>query len=280
MKLKLACADFTFPLLPHRDALRLISMLGVEGVDIGLFHGRSHVRPEQVFENVEQAARQLAEQVRPLGLEIADIYLQPGANFAMLAANHPDDAERKRAREAFRRGLDYVAACGANHMTGLPGVRWDGEATKDSMSRCVDELAWRVEQAKAAGVVYAVEPHLGSIIPTPQLAAELVGATPGLTLTLDYGHFTYQGIADAAIETLIPMASHFHARGARPTRLQAPLKENTIDYAAVLRAMERVGYSGWIGLEYVWVDWEHCNEVDNVSETILLRDHLQRGSAA
>ena len=75
-----------------------------------------------------------------------------------------------------------------------------------------------------------------------------------------------------------PLASHFHARAARPTRLQAPLKENTIDYAAILRSMGQSGYSGWIGLEYVWVDWEHCNEVDNLSETILLRDHLRAGA--
>ena len=40
MKLKLACADFTFPLLPHRSALELISLLEFDGVDIGLFEGR------------------------------------------------------------------------------------------------------------------------------------------------------------------------------------------------------------------------------------------------
>ena len=27
-----------------------------------------------------------------------------------------------------------------------------------------------------------------------------------------------------------------------------------------------------MGIEYVWIDWEHCNEVDNLSETILFRD--------
>ncbi len=34
---RLACADFTFPLLPHDKSLDLIAMLGFEGVDIGLF---------------------------------------------------------------------------------------------------------------------------------------------------------------------------------------------------------------------------------------------------
>ena len=35
------------------------------------------------------------------------------------------------------------------------------------------------------------------------------------------------------------------------------------------------GYRGYLGIEYVWIDWEHCNEVDNLSETIRLRDFLR-----
>ena len=54
-----------------------------------------------------------------------------------------------------------------------------------------------------------------------------------------------------------------------------------IDYGRVLDVMRQVGYAGYVGVEYVWIDWEHCNEVDNVSETILMRDFLRKhGSAA
>ena len=67
-------------------------------------------------------------------------------------------------------------------------------------------------------------------------------------------------------------ASHFHARGACRGRLQASFKENTIDFKRVLQAMKRAQYTGFVGVEYVWIDWERCNEVDNLSETILLRD--------
>ena len=81
---------------------------------------------------------------------------------------------------------------------------------------------------------------------------------------------------DSEIEPLIPLASHFHARCAREGRLQASFQENTIDYARVLDVMRNVGYSGYVGVEYVWIDWEHCNEVDNLSETILLRDFIRR----
>ncbi len=53
-----------------------------------------------------------------------------------------------------------------------------------------------------------------------------------------------------------------------------------IDYGRVLDVMRRTGYSGYVGVEYVWIDWEHCNEVDNLSETILLRDFLRRHGSA
>jgi hypothetical protein len=44
--------------------------------------------------------------------------------------------------------------------------------------------------------------------------------------------------------------------------------------------MERIGYAGYLGIEYVWTEWEHCNEVDNLSETILFRDFLRSRKAA
>jgi hypothetical protein len=53
-----------------------------------------------------------------------------------------------------------------------------------------------------------------------------------------------------------------------------PLKHNTTDFADLVKKLMSQAYSGWYAVEYVWIDWEHCNEVDNLSETILLRDLL------
>lgn len=274
MKRPLACADFTFPLLPHQDVFKLIAMLGFEGVDVGLFEGRSHLQPSHVLGNMPAAANALAAQVRDAGLAFADLFYQT-SDFPDRAANHPDPAERAKGRDLFLRMLEFTLRCNAPHMTGLPGVDWEGEPRETALKRSAEELTWRAEQAKQVGIVYAVEAHLGSIVPTPAGAQQLAALAPGLTLTLDYTHFTYQGIGDAECEALMPYATHFHARGARPGRLQAPLKENSIDYRRVLAAMDRANYRGYVGVEYVWIDWEHCNEVDNLSEAILLRDHLR-----
>lgn len=55
MELKLSCADFAWPLLPHERVLDHIRGLEIEAVDLGLFAGRSHLRPEVVRQDVPGA---------------------------------------------------------------------------------------------------------------------------------------------------------------------------------------------------------------------------------
>src|SRR6266566_7933682 len=275
MKLKLACADFAFPLLPHDSALDLISTLEFDGVDIGLFEGRSHLWPSRVFGATASAGARLGRKLADRGLRCADVFLQTDPSFTTYAINHPEPARRRHARDWFLKTLDYAAACGAKHVTTLPGVCFAGEKPANSWKRCCAELAWRVERAKQHRVIFSIEAHVGSIVPNPKEALRLVRGVPGLTVTLDYTHFTRCGMPDSAVEPLVAHASHFHARGARKGRLQASFEPHTIDYARVLRAMQKVNYRGYVGVEYVWIDWEHCNEVDNLSETIRLRDFLR-----
>lgn len=270
--MKLATADFSFPLLAHDKVLDLVALLEFDGVDIGLFEGRSHLWPSREFKNASASGKRLGRKLADRGLQAADVFLQMNADFTPMAINHPEAARRQQARNWFLKTLDYANGCGARHVTTLPGVHFNN----DSWPRACEELVWRVAQARQYRLAFGVEAHIGSLAPTPRDAARLIKSVPGLTLTLDYTHFTRNGLPDSAIEPLVKHASHFHCRGARQGRLQASFKENTIDYARVLRQMRRVGYRGYIGIEYVWVDWEHCNEVDNISETIQYRDFFRR----
>jgi sugar phosphate isomerase/epimerase len=251
-------------------------MLGFAGVDIGLFEERSHLWPSHEFNNVGASARQLKKKLVDRGLAAADIFLQMAEDFTPYAINHPEPARRQQARDWFLRTLDYARECACHHVTTLPGVHFENEPYQASLDRSVDELAWRVEQAEENDIVFGVEAHVGSIVPDPESAGQLVERVPGLTLTLDYTHFTRLGMPDAAIEPLVKYASHFHVRGAREGRLQESFARNQIDYQRVYDVMQASGYSGWIGIEYVWIDWEHCNECDNLSETILFRDFFRQ----
>jgi len=274
MKLRLACSDYTFPLLPHDHVFPLVAALGFDGIDVGLFQDRSHLQPSDVLPHLARSADALTAKVRDQGLELADVFMQ-ASTFQDRAANHPDAAERARGRDFFQRMLEFALRCNAHHLTGLPGVDWDGVPHETSLKRAAEELTERAALAKQVGVVYSVEAHMGSIVPTPEGAKALIELSPGLTLTLDYTHFIRQGFSDAECEALIPYAGHYHARGAANGRIQASMATNTIDFKRALAALEAAGYHGYMGVEYVWTEWERCNEVDNLSETVLLRDHLR-----
>src|SRR3989449_4285441 len=105
MELKLACADFTFPLLPHDRSLDLIAMLKFEGVDIGLFEGRSHLWPSREFKAPARSGARLRRKLAERGLRCADVFLQMAPNFVPYAINHPEAARRRRARDWFVKTL-------------------------------------------------------------------------------------------------------------------------------------------------------------------------------
>jgi sugar phosphate isomerase/epimerase len=277
LALNLACADFSFPELEHGESLDLIRRLGFRGVDIGLFPKRSHFQPSDYAADVRRGAATLTRRLQNSGLEIADIFLQSGADLREHAENHPGKFERQKSRELFLRTLEFASHCDAKHITSLPGIHWEGESIEDSFKRSVNELAWRAELAQSAGIVYSVEPHLWSIVPTPEAAMRLVDAAPELTLTLDYGHFVCQGIANERIQPLAAYASHYHARSACPGFLQSTLTHNTIDFRSMIDSITRIEYPGWIGVEYVCMPGVAViSEVDNVLETTRLRSLLTK----
>jgi sugar phosphate isomerase/epimerase len=270
----LACADYTFPLLRHDDALSLISLLGLSSVDIGFMGDRSHVRPEVALIDPARSAADLAERVGRHGLTVSDVFLIPWTDFETCAPNHPEEAERVRARAMFEQTLKFAHELSAPGVTMLPGIRWPDEDLTTSLRRAADELTWRASLAGDVGLRLSVEPHIGSVIETPEHAAELATLATGVTLTLDPSHFVWAGHGQASWQDLVSVTGHVHLRGADRGRVQAPMAANAIDFRALVEGLKDHGYDAALTLEYVYTDWERCNECDNVSETVQLRDEL------
>jgi sugar phosphate isomerase/epimerase len=275
MELKLAVADYSFPLLEWEQSLNLAHEIGMEGVDIGLFAAGSHLQPDKILEDPDTSAAGIAATLRAHGLQPADVFGIPGMGFDQNAPNDPDENSRRKSAEYFYRILEFTVQCGASHLTLLPGIHFPQEQEDDSLKRAAEELEWRAQVAKRAGVKFSIEAHLGSIVPTPKEALQLLELAPTLTLTLDPSHFIRQGISDETVIALVSRTSHMHVRCAREGQLQAPLRDNAIDFKKYLHSLNRNEYSGWMTVEYTWIEWERCNEVDIVSETILLRNLLR-----
>ncbi len=271
--LEFSCADYTFPLLSRVQTLRLLRLLDFNWVDIGLFERNSRFLPSELMASSADFTRNVITDMQSTEIRVADVFLQIGIEPSDLSTNDPNPKVRARNREVFFRSLNFCHDIGCTHMTGLPGVN-HGVAEQD-YAIAVEEAAWRLGQCKQAGILYSIEPHIGSLCGNIAAVHEMLADVRDLTLTLDYGHFICLGESSAAIQSLLPHASHVHARAGARGRLQTNLADNTIDFEGMISRLCANDYSGKIALEYVWMDWQGCNRSDNISETVLLRQRLR-----
>jgi len=270
--IEFSCSDFSFPLLSHEKALELISLMDFKQVDIGLFKDISHIQPKDQLDFPAKKGEALRKLTSDKNLKVSDVFMQSSKDFSEYAINHPNPSVRAGEREMFLRAMEYTVSAGCIHFTGLPGVLFDNDSSKI----CIDELSWRVEQAKQFNVIYAVEPHYGSIMEIPEKALELLNDVPGLRITLDHSHYTAQGVNMECLRPMIRYASHMHARSAAKGEMQTTFSRCETDFTTISKDIKEMGYSGTICLEYCYLDWENCNRTDNVSETIILRRHLAK----
>jgi sugar phosphate isomerase/epimerase len=261
-------------MLPHTVALDLIAGLGFEGHDLTLVAGdRGVVSLDEVRKDIPGWAGRLEERIRGRGLEIADV--AAWSDYKTMAPNHPDPVERENGLALFRDVLALATALGAPGLTMVPGIDWPDESHEESLARAGQELERRALEAAEHGLRFSVEPHVGSVCRTPADAMRLCELAPTLTYTLDYSHYVCQGFSDEDIEPLLAHAGHLHARGAADGRMQAPLAENTIDYERFVDQLGKRDYDGFLSVEYVWISWGGLNDVDVISETVMLRDLLR-----
>ena len=83
---------------------------------------------------------------------------------------------------------------------------------------------------------------------TVERVREIADQVPGLRLTVDTGHLAANG--EDALE-LLDLAGHVQLRQAAPGRPQLHVDDDgDVDFRAVLRRLEAVGYRGLLSVEY------------------------------
>jgi sugar phosphate isomerase/epimerase len=93
------------------------------------------------------------------------------------------------------------------------------------------------------------EPSPYSILNSAERARAMCEAVPGLRLTLDTGHVTAWG--DDPVE-LLDLAAHVQLRQARKGVPQVHVDdEGDVDFHAVVRRLDELGYQGLLSVEYV-----------------------------
>ena len=273
--MELTCTSFSFPLLPFEKSLKQIALLDIHFVDIGAHLGNTHLQPDRIEEDPSREAELVLRAAGEAGVGIADLFPTFGRGFRDRAANSPDSDTRKANRTRFKAFVEFCKRANCPGITLLPGVVWEGLGPERSFDLAREALTELVDLGKSAGLRVSIEPHLESVVEQPERALELVESVPGLQLTLDYTHFVAAGIAAERVHPLVPRAGHFHARQGAPGMLQAAHGEGTIDFAEILRLLRSAKYPGYLCIEYTWQEWRGCNQLDVLSESIVLRDQLR-----
>jgi sugar phosphate isomerase/epimerase len=267
---RISCSEYSFPAVPgQHERIGMVGLLGFQLVDIALFVADGAV----LVADPDRIAARLRASLTEHGLASEDLFLAVGETVEEIAPNQRDRALREQRRREFSAAVRIAGELGIRGVTVLPGVTW-AEDPAASWAACVEELAWRVQEAAAFDVEVRIEAHAGSIAPVPELTARLCDGVPGLRLTLDLSHFEVQSVTLDRALTLVPLAGHVHVRAAKPGAIQVRWRDNETDFAAFVEALRSGGYGGAYCVEYVPMPKWRCDEMDVVTEALAMRDAL------
>ncbi len=241
------------------ESLERIAALGFKGVEI--MCDRPHLYPPDFKGEALAALKTILERC---GLKVTN--LNSFTLFAVGDTYLPSWIEPDPARRAIRvrhtlECLEVAGALGAANISIPPGGPLEKNMSRDEAFRLfyagLDQI---MPTAEEMGIQILVEPE-------PDLLMERTAEfkpfireirSPMIGLNFDIGHFFCAGEdPTAALEELFEWVGHMHVEDIAATREHYHLiaGQGAIDFAAVFKAMARLGYGGDISLElYPYVD--------------------------
>lgn len=271
----LSCATYSWPALSLENSFKVISMLGFDAVDIGVFADSPHITPEYVAINPMIAASFIQRLLDSYGLKCADVFWIPAPTFEGCSPNHEDPQIRRKLDNLIVSTAKFCNHLKVDGLTVLPGAPFATESHEKAIERVAPGLVHWIDLVGDQGIELSVEPHSGSCIDSPSKSCVLVESVPGLKITLDPAHFLFGGATMEDLIQVMPHSRHVQLRGARKQVMQARMVESDLDLVNLLDQLKRVNYHGYLASEYVWHETWNCDRVDNISETSALRDELR-----
>jgi sugar phosphate isomerase/epimerase len=242
---------------PFEEAAARIRAIGYEGLE--LLADVPHAWPAGLLEGQKGAIRAAMERS---GLAFSNInaFMMNAVADARQPYWHPSfiepDAHYRQVRiDHTRRALSLCAELGAPHITTEPGGPLaPGQSRQQAIDLFVEVLKPLAEHAENRGVLLLIEPEPGLLLETTDQYLEVAEKvnSPSIGLNFDVGHaFCVSENIPAAIAKLAPQIRHYHLEDIAATRVHHHLVPGTgaIDFAAVVSAIRKTGYDGWLTVE-------------------------------
>jgi sugar phosphate isomerase/epimerase len=278
--MKLAFSTNAYLNFSFAEAVRRIAAIGYRGVEV--MADVPHAWPAYLLPEQKQALR---DALARNGLAIANVnaFMMHAINDHRQRYWHPSwiepDPHYRRVRiDHTKRALTLARELGAPNITTEPGgpVAPGGSWTAE-LKLFVEELKPVAEHAEKEGVLLLVEPEPGLLIETAEQFEEFMRHvdSPAVGLNFDVGHMYCVGEdPPAALRRLAKYVRHIHLEDIAATRVHQHLipGDGAIDFAATLRAVQAIGYDGWVTVElYPYIedpDRAACTAFERVTATL------------
>lgn len=199
--------------------------------------------------------RDVAERLAEHQLELALFNTPPGDAAAGDWGTLADPRRRREFRDIFSATLELAQVWRCARVHTLFANRIADLDPARQMETALENLAWALPLARAAGVTLTLEPLNNRDFPTYFLsttarALEIVRTIddPSLRLQIDLYHAHRAGEdLMSTLEAAAPFAGHMQIADL-PDRGDPGSGE--VDFAAIFARLRALGYDGWIGLEY------------------------------
>lgn len=208
------------------------------------------------FEGVEPMAGMNREEVlaalKETGLQAASVCCH---THWVKPLSAPDEATRKIGLDGLVQSLQDAQAYGASSVLLVPGVARDGVTYPQCFERSILEIKKAIPVAKDAGVKIAIENVGNNFIMSPEQAVEYLDAinSEWVGWHFDIGNAGRVGPAEKWIYLLGKRIVKIHVKdfSAKPAAPGAQaggrpkLLDGDTNWPAVMKALDRAGYSGW-----------------------------------
>ena len=202
------------------------------------------------------SAKEIAERAHAAGVEVV-LHNLPAGDAAKGDRGIACQPGRvKEFREGVERAIEYAKAAGCPRLNALAGIAPASVPREKIRETLVENLRFAAGKLKQAGLLLLTEPCNTRTIPgfflnSSKEGIEVIDAAGADNLMLQYDVFHMQiveGDLAKTIERLLPRIGHIQVADV-PDRNEPGTGE--INFSWLLPHIDRLGYQGWIGAEYL-----------------------------
>ena len=246
------CAECFFTDLPFEKRIEKIADIGYKYIEFwhpeGTFDGKC------VDFSQAKDAKSLKKAAKDNGIAINDFAFS--AWDGSIGGNATNDKDHTKYFEQTQKMLDFANAIGCKKGIILSGMAQKNISKDKMLANLMKAYTKAVKLAEKAKITLVIEPlnslvdHAGYFFDGTEEATKIIRkiSSPNLKLLYDVYHMQImQGNIIDFIEKNIDIIGHFHSAGV-PGR--AELFDTEVNYPAIIKRIDELGYKGCFGLEY------------------------------